>query len=680
MSTKAKQFLEQKLRETLAECHVPALAAALVREGGNTIVSAAQGVRKVGASGAANAVQPGDKFNLGSISKVITGTLMAKLIQEDVGNLRWTTKLGDVYPELWFFPTARDGYKNVTIEQMLAHTAGFPYTPANDEVNDWMNYTPLDMTKSKLKKRRTLYVLNSLLDKPSYWPPTTGFEYSGGGIIAASMAEKKTGKTYEDLVKQYVYTPLGMTQSGFGVTSSGALTGPWQHRWDGDARTIAAENSTHLAGFNWAARAPVGSACCSAADMGKFMREHLRSDPQVLSTSVRADMQTNEVSTHSDFVRGAWASTNPGSASAEIWHNGDIGTAYAHMSVRPAEGVGYAAMANLSSTVSSAAVHEMHEVMGTMNANWAALFGAGSPELVECVHPVPALTFSGSTLWAFGRRHDGSVRRFRSTNHGVNFGAMGDFGPARINSGLGAATSADGQKLFVIGRGLDNKAWFARSTNGGTSWQGWEPILAGVFISGIAIACNAAGSIVHAVGIGQDRRMWRARSGNGGQSWTGWTPIGQGVFTSGPAIACSSDGKVVHVVARGNDLRAWRNVSSDSGSNFQPHWAPVGKGVFGSGLGLTCSDTGKRVVLMGRGFDKSMWTNISTTTGTSWQAHWKKVDTGTFTSAPVLATSSGGAHLHAYAYGGNFRIWGNRSLDGGATWAGWSQKHDDFFL
>jgi CubicO group peptidase (beta-lactamase class C family) len=680
MSIKATQFLEQKLRETLAECHVPALAAALVRDSGDTVVSAAQGIRKVGASGAANAIQPSDKFNLGSISKVITGTLMARLIQGNVGNLAWSTKLGDVFPQLWFVPAARDGYKHVTLEQMLAHTAGFPYTPANDDVNDWMGYTPLDMTKSKLKTRRLAYVLNSLLDAPSYWPPTTGFEYSGGGIIAASMAEKKTGKLYEDLVKEYVYTPLGMTNSGFGILSSGALSGPWQHRWDDEDRTISADNNTHLPGFNWGARAPVGSACCSAADMGKFMREHLRPDPQVLSTPMRSDMQTHEVSTHSDFVRGAWASSDPGSASAEIWHNGDNGVSYAHMSVHPSQGIGFAAMSNMNSKVSSGAVHEMHEVMSTMHVNWNALFGPGSPDLVECVHPVPALAFTGSTLWAFGRRHDGGVHRYKSTNHGATFNAMGDFGPVRINSGLGAAVSADGQRLFVIGRGLDDKAWFGWSSNGGSSWQGWVPILAGVFISGIAIACNAAGTIVHAVGIGQDRRMWRAHSTDGGQNWTGWTPIGQGVFTSGPAIACSTDGKVVHVVARGNDLRAWRNVSSDTGMDFQPHWAPVGKGVFGSGLGLACNDSGQRVTLMGRGFDKSMWTNFSTNSGTSWQAHWKKVDTGTFTSAPVLATRATGMHLHAYAYGGDFRVWGNRSTDGGATWSGWGQKTSDFFI
>ncbi|MET0335484.1 MAG: serine hydrolase, partial [Rhizobacter sp.] len=668
MSAKATLFLEQKLRETLAECHVPALAAAMVRDAGGTIVSGQQGVRKVGASGAGNAIQPSDKFNLGSVSKVITGTLMTKLIQDGVGNLNWTTKLGDVFPELWFLPTARDGYKNVTIEQMIAHTAGFPFTPVNDEVNDWENYTALQMNKSHLKQRRREYVLNSILDKPDYWPPMSGYVYSGGGIIAASMAERKTDKTYEDLVKQYVYTPLGMTNSSFGNTCTGALNGPWHHAWDDDSRTIKPDNRTHKPGFSWGARAPVGSACCSAADMGKFMREHLRSNPQVLSTAARTNSHTQRVSVHSPFVRGAWASSNPGAAPAELNHSGDIGVAYAYMAVRPPEGTGFAAMTNMSSKISVPAVNDIHEVMHAMHDHWGELFGAGSKDTVEGVHPVPALTHSGSTLHLFARRHDASVRRYRSTNNGAAFTPTGDFGPVAVNSGLGAAVSADGQRLFVIGRGMDNRAWVGRSTNGGASWIGWVPILAGVFITGVAIACSASGSIVHAVGIGNDKRMWRARSTDGGQSWAGWSPIGQGVFTSAPAIACSTDGKVVHVVARGNDLRAWRNVSSDTGTNFQPHWAPVGKGVFSSGIGCASSDNGKRVTLMGRGMDRSMWFNTSTNTGTDWKAHWKKVETaGTFTSAPVLAGRGTGMSLHAYAFGGDFRVWGASSADGGAT-------------
>lgn len=679
MSVKARQFLEHKLRETIAECNVPALAAAMVRNG-TTLVSAQQGVRKLGASGAGNAIQPSDKFNLGSISKVITGNLMGKLIQDGVGNLRWNTTMGEVLPGLWAVPQARDGYKGVTVEQLLVHTAGFPYTPVNDDVNDWLSYTVLDMNKTALKKRRVKYTLTSVFDAPSYWPPGSGYEYSGGGIIAACMAEQRTGQTYEDLVKAHLFTPLGMSSSGFGVMSTGALTGPWQHRFDAESFTASPDPNTHLAAYSWHCRTPVGGVCSSAGDMARFMHEQLRDDPQVFTPATRTTLQTHQVTPSSHHVRGAWGSSQPGSATAEISHNGDNGVSYALMTLRLGEKAGYAAMSNMSSTVSQAAVHDMHEVMVTMNQQWNVLFGAGSPELVEGVHPVPAITQSGPHMMLFGRRHDGRVIRRRSSNGGVNWQDAGDFGPVTVNSGLGAAVSADGTKLFVVGRGLDNRAWVGWSTNGGTNWQGWVPIGAGVFLSGAAIACSASGGIVHVVGIGTDRRMWRARSQDGGQSWVGWTPIGQGVFTSAPAIATSADGSVVYVAARGTDWRVWRNESVTSGTAFMAHWQPVGQGIFSSGPSLATSDDGKRVHLMARGTDRRMWRNSSPNGGDSWQAHWQAVPDGTFTSAPSIATDSSGQVLDAYAYGGDFRVWGARSTDGGQSWGGWSQKGPQVFI
>lgn len=680
MSTKARQFLEHKLRETIAECGVPALAAAMVRNGGATMVSAQQGVRKLGASGAGNAIQESDKFNLGSVSKVITGNLMGKLIQDGVGGLQWNTRLGDVLPELWVVPQARDGYKNVTLEQLLTHTSGMPYQPESDKVNDWKTYTPLDMNKTALKKRRVQYTLAALLDAPSYWPPGSNSVYGGGGIIASCMAEKKTGQTYEDLVKQHLFTPLGMTNSGFGRMSPGALNGPWQHSFSAEDFSASPDNDTHLPGYSWGCRTPVGGVCSSAGDLAKFMREQLRADPQVFTIATRSTMQTHVVSPHSNAMRGAWISDEPGSATTTISHNGDNGVSYAHMTLRLGQGVGYVAMSNMSSTISKPAVDEMHEVMAAMQEHWTMLFGPGSFELIEGVHAMPAITQSGPNMMLFGRRHDGRVLRRRSTNGGASWQDAGDFGPVIVNSGLGAAVSGDGTKLFVVGRGLDNKAWIGWSTNGGTSWQGWTPIGAGVFLTGAAIACSASGGVVHVVGIGTDRRMWRARSQDGGQSWSGWSPIGQGVFTSGPAIATSADGSVVHVAARGTDWRLWRNESVTSGTAFMEHWQPVGKGLFSSGPGLATSDDGKRVHLMARGTDRRLWRNSSPNGGDSWHTHWQAVPDGTFTSAPSIATDSSGMVLDAYAYGGDFRVWGTRSTDGGQSWGGWSQKGPQVYL
>jgi CubicO group peptidase (beta-lactamase class C family) len=683
MSIKAQKFLEQKLREKIAECHVPALAAAMARNGGSTLISAQLGVRKLGATGATNTVQPSDKFNLGSVSKVFTGNLIGKLIQDGIGGLQWTTPLGDVHADLWALPAARDIYKAITIEQLLTHTSGLPYAPATDDAYDFRNYTALDMTPSKLKARRRQYTLAAVLDAPQYWPPGSGAQYSGGGIIAASMAEKKTGQTYEELMQQHVFGPLGMGNAGFGVLSTAALNGPWQHRFDAATGTATPDDETRLPGYSWHCRIPVGGVCSSAGDMAFFMREQVRDTPQLFTPAMRQTMQTQGVSPHSSAVRGAWGSSQPGSASAVISHNGDNGVSYANLVVHLAKKLGMASMSNMNSQLSSAGVNDMIEVMTLMDANWDALFGSGSAEPIECAHATPALaatSTNNSTLMLFARRHDGRVLRRRSLNGGASWDDAGDFGGVQLNSGVSAAASAGGQVIYVIGRGLDNRAWFGTSTDGGSTWKGWVPIGNGVFTTGLAIACSANGQVVHVVGIGNDQRMWRTRSLDGGSTWAGWVQVGAGVFTSAPAIATSANGAIVHLAGRGTDWRAWRNTSSDSGNTFQAHWVPVGKQVCTASPALAVSDNGQRVHLAVRGSDRRLWRNTSTNAGSTWLTDWQAVESGTFTSAPTLATDSAGMVLDAYAFGGDFRIWGNRSADGGLAWGGWSQKGSQFFV
>lgn len=679
-SAKPQQFLEQKLRETIAECAVPALAAVLVRKSGATIVSAQQGVRKLGASGAANAVQPTDKFNLGSVSKVFTGNLIGKLIESGKGGLGWTSKIADVYASIWDNPAARDGYKNVTVEQLIAHTSGMPYTPANDDAEDWESYVAADMTKTKLRARRRLYIKNAVLDPPKYWPPNSGFEYSGGGIIAASMFEHKTGETYEDLLAEHIFQPLGMDHSGTGVTSNGALDGPWQHRWDPDAMTTTPEPRTHKPAFNWHCRAPVGAVCMSAADMGKFIREQLRDDPQLFSKTMRTTLQTHRVSDFSETVRGGWASSSPGSDQAEIWHTGDIGTAYAGLSVRLASKMGSASMSNTNSAFAGPAVGEMLELTRAMDSNWDALFGAGSPALVECVHPMPAVARAGNKLWLFARTHDGKVHRKRSKDGSATWESLGDFGAVTMNSGLAADASSDGKHIFMVGRGLDNRMWFCVSHDAGATWQGSSPIGEGVFLSGPAITVDNTGQKVRVFGMGNDRKIWRAHTDDGGKTWIGWSPIGQGVFTSAPAAAASADGNVIHVFGRGDDMRSWRNVSSDGGETWKTHWAPIGKGIFTSSLAACASSDGQIVNVIGRGTDRALWRNVSSNKGGDWKPHWQAIEGGAFTSAPALVCSPNAEELHAFGLGGDFRVWGNASGFSGTSWQGWSAKTTQVFL
>jgi CubicO group peptidase (beta-lactamase class C family) len=151
---RATQLLGQKLRETIAEVGVPALAAVLVRDSGSGIVSGQQGIRKVGASGPANDIQPSDKFNLGSVTKVFTGMLMARLIHENVGNLTWQTKIVDVFPNLPSLPGWQAAYADVAIEHLITHCSGMPFEPNGDDGEAYKNWPASELTKPKLRQHR----------------------------------------------------------------------------------------------------------------------------------------------------------------------------------------------------------------------------------------------------------------------------------------------------------------------------------------------------------------------------------------------------------------------------------------------------------------------------------------------------------------------------------------------
>lgn len=673
--TAAELFLAQKLRETIAECGVPALGAAMVRAQGATVVSGQQGIRKVGASGQQNQIQPYDKFNLGSVSKVFTGALMGVLIQQGVGGLRWDTRIVDVFPEIQNLPGWRAEYTGVTIEHLMTHTSGMPYQPAHDDSNAYKTWPAQELTKPKLMQHRREYVYAAVIDPPVY-SLGAGVVYDGGAVICAAMAEQRTGKTYEDLMQEYVYGPLGMTHSGFGVLSTEALNGPWQHEWDAANYLVVPNEETKLPAASWHPRIPVGGACCSAADMGTFLQEQVRPDPQHITVGMRSDMQTYHIGPA--FVRGGWGASLPASAITNIGHDGDNGVSYASVGVSLLTKGATAAMSNMNHTLAVPAIYEMHETLRTMDEHWNVLFESGQTQFHECAHPMPALALAGQRLLVFARQHDGKVLRRLSTDAGDTWQAAITFPSAIITSGLAATSSPDGQHVSVFGRGTDNRIWYASSADGGATWQSWKPIGAGTFLSGPAAVIG--GGVLHVFAVGMDSKMYHTHSLNGALPWSNWEPIGQGVFTSAPAAAASQDGKIIHVFGRGLDYRVWRNRSLNTGTTWEPHWAPIGQGVFTSGPAAAASSNGTKVHVIGRGTDRRPWCNTSENTGADWQPHWQPIPYGTFTSAPALDSTSDGSGLHICAFGGDFRIYRNHSMNGGQAWDGWKQVGSEFFL
>jgi CubicO group peptidase (beta-lactamase class C family) len=257
---------------------LPALAAALVKDG-QTIALGAVGVRRAGHT---ECVGLHDSFHLGSCTKAMTATLCALLIEQN--KLRWHSTVADVFPDL--AAELQADYRSVTLEQLLGHRSGlsegFTFsTTVWPKV--WELAGPLDEQRRQLLK----LVFN---DKPSS-PPGTEYEYSNCGYaIAGAMCEQVTGRTWEDLMREQIFDPLGMTTAGFGPPGTpGQTDQPWGHQLGFFRRRWKAFPPGEKKSDNPAAIGPAGIVHCSLSDWARFAAWHLAGERSLSPASLRSD-------------------------------------------------------------------------------------------------------------------------------------------------------------------------------------------------------------------------------------------------------------------------------------------------------------------------------------------------------------------------------------------------------
>jgi CubicO group peptidase (beta-lactamase class C family) len=194
---------------------VPAMAAALVTSKG-LVAAGVVGTRKRGTEIAATL---NDQWHLGSDTKAMTATLVAKLVEK--GRVKWESTVAEVFPDLaaGFDPEAR----TITVLQLLSHRSGLKPNP------NLVLYGGADGTKERLR-----VVKDELSTSPNH-KPGTHYEYSNlGYAIAGAIIEKITGKSWEQSMQDEVFGPLGMKSIGFGGTGTpGQLDQPWGHYKDG---------------------------------------------------------------------------------------------------------------------------------------------------------------------------------------------------------------------------------------------------------------------------------------------------------------------------------------------------------------------------------------------------------------------------------------------------------------
>lgn len=142
---------------------------------------------------------PDTKFRLGSITKQFTATLVLQLVEQ--GKIKLDGKLSDYLPDY-----RKDTGEKVTIHNLLSHTSGIP------------SYTSLPGFFQNVS--RNPFTVDDFIKKYASgdleFEPGTKFVYDNSGyFLLGAIIEKVTGKPYEQVLKENIFDPVGMKNSGY---------------------------------------------------------------------------------------------------------------------------------------------------------------------------------------------------------------------------------------------------------------------------------------------------------------------------------------------------------------------------------------------------------------------------------------------------------------------------------
>jgi CubicO group peptidase (beta-lactamase class C family) len=272
---------------------LPAIAAA-VFQNGSIIASGAVGTRRAGEQ---IPVTINDPFHIGSDSKAFTSVLAGQFVE--ARKLRWDSTPAEIFPEL------KDGmnadFAQITLEQLLSHSSGLSDKSLVDLI--YRSYQQ-DGNMNDVRYWMVKETASQQLDHAR----GSKFDYSNlGYTIAGAMLERVGNKSWEELVEERIFEPMGLKTAGFGPQSSlGRVDAPLGHLLvDGKVKAMLAGPN----GDNPLIVGPAGTIHLSILDFAKWVAWNAgegRRGPALVSAETLKKIHTPFVST------GAREGTSPG--------------------------------------------------------------------------------------------------------------------------------------------------------------------------------------------------------------------------------------------------------------------------------------------------------------------------------------------------------------------------------
>lgn len=180
-------------------------------------------------------------FRIGSIAKTFTSHIIASLEKDDL--LEYSDTIQRFLP--WY------PHKGITIHHLLTHTSGIPnYTDQASYIDSITYEFPLETLVRRFGAASPLFAAGS------------DFRYSNTGYtILALIAEKASGKSFDDLFNERVTIPLHLKQTSFGTSREIKMAIGY---WNGQREPIYAITNTTGA----------GAICSTASNLLKWDEAH----------------------------------------------------------------------------------------------------------------------------------------------------------------------------------------------------------------------------------------------------------------------------------------------------------------------------------------------------------------------------------------------------------------------
>jgi CubicO group peptidase (beta-lactamase class C family) len=314
---------------------VPGMSAAVWRDG-EIVWTGAAGEANIELGVPASAAT---RYRLGSVAKVFTGTLAAKLAGE--GRIDLDRPIREWMPDL------PDHYDGVTLRLLLGHLGGVRHYYATD-------FAPMRAGGSIDTRwyASSASMLALFINDPLVGAPGERYSYTTFGYTLIGLAmEAATGASFEELLRDEVLTPLGL--ESVAVDSFRAIIPNRATPYDppisdlGESEEDGVRNALPL---NSAYKVPGGGLVATAVDVARFGGAH--ADASFLGEAMYAEVFTPQTTASGEELRVGlgWRVFRDPAGRRVFSHGGSQQGCRAVVMVWPDADVSVAVLSNLTQT------------------------------------------------------------------------------------------------------------------------------------------------------------------------------------------------------------------------------------------------------------------------------------------------------------------------------------------